>query len=101
MSRVTPEAHELNERGRQQARDGHLEEAEVAYREAIARAPDWSVPAYNLGLLLKYQRRWPESLAANRRAAELAPDDEATWWNLGIAATALGDWTTAREAWAR
>jgi tetratricopeptide (TPR) repeat protein len=81
------------------ADEGHDVEAEAAYREAIAQAPDWSVPSYNLGLLLKYQRRWPESLAANRRATELAPDDEAAWWNLGIAATALSDWPTARDAW--
>jgi len=98
---VTPEADELNERGRELARDGRHGEAEAAYRKAIAHAPEWSVPAYNLGLLLKYQRRWPESLAANLRATELAPDDEAAWWNLGIAATALGNWDTAREAWAR
>jgi hypothetical protein len=98
---VSPEADELNERGRELARDGHQGEAEAAYRQAIARAPEWSVPVYNLGLLLKYQRRWAESLAANRRAVELAPEDEAAWWNLGIAATALGEWRAAREAWAR
>jgi tetratricopeptide (TPR) repeat protein len=98
---VTPEAEELNERGRELADAGRLADAEAAYRSAIARAPEWSVPAYNLGLLLKYQRRWPESLAANRRAAELAPDDQAAWWNLGIAATALGEWPAAREAWTR
>lgn len=38
-------------------------------------------------------------LALHRRATELAADDEAAWWNLGIAATALGDWPTARAAW--
>ncbi len=97
---MTPEANELNEQGRALARDGRVSEAEAAYRQAMAQAPDWSVPAYNLGLLLKYQRRWSESLAANRRAAELAPEDEAAWWNLGIAATALEEWATAREAWA-
>ncbi|MGH2900156.1 MAG: tetratricopeptide repeat protein, partial [Solirubrobacteraceae bacterium] len=43
---------------------------------------------------------WEESRECNRRAAELAPDDRASWWNLGIAATALGDWVEARRAWA-
>ncbi len=98
---MTPEADELNERGRALAEEGRTREAEAAYREAMARAPEWSVPAYNLGLLLKYQGRWAESLAANRRATDLAPGDPDAWWNLGIAATALGDWTAAREAWAR
>jgi hypothetical protein len=57
------------------------------------------VPYYNLGLLCKYQGRWQESLEFNRQAVSLAPDDEAGWWNLGIAATALGNWPEARRAW--
>jgi len=77
---VTNDANDLNEQGRALAREGRVSEAEAVYREAMARAPDWSVPAYNLGLLLKYQRRWSESLAANRRATDLAPEDEAAWW---------------------
>jgi len=31
----------------------------------------------------------------------LRPDDEPTNWNIGIAATALREWRTAREAWRR
>jgi tetratricopeptide (TPR) repeat protein len=58
------------------------------------------VPWYNLGLVRKHQRRWPESLSCNLRAAALDPTDEAAWWNAGIAATALGEWATARRAWA-
>lgn len=96
---MTPDAEDVNERGRRLADAGKEAEAEAAYREAIALAPDWSVPSYNLGLLLKYQCRWAESLAANLRATGLAPDDEGAWWNLGIAATALGDWRIARDAW--
>jgi hypothetical protein len=34
-------------------------------------------------------------------AAELRPDDDATNWNLGIAATALREWRIARAAWRR
>jgi hypothetical protein len=55
---------------------------------------------YNLALLCKYEGRWLESLDFNRRATELAPDDQACWWNLGIAATAVGNWSEARRAWA-
>ncbi len=29
----------------------------------------------------------------------MKPTDEAAWWNAGIAATALADWSTARRAW--
>jgi hypothetical protein len=100
VTELTPEER-LVEEGRAYSADGDVDRAERAYRAAIEIAPDWSVPAYNLGLLCKYQRRWDESLALNRRAAELTPDDEAAWWNLGIAATALGRWAEARKAWER
>lgn len=59
----------------------------------------WSVPWYNLGLDYKNTGRWEESLRCNRRAAELNPRDEAAWWNMGIAATALKNWQEARRAW--
>src|SRR5690606_14547387 len=42
-----------------------------------------------------------ESLKHNRLAVELDPQDEASNWNLAIAATALRDWRTAREVWQR
>ena len=73
--------------------------AEAAYRAALALAPEWSVPHYNIGLICKYAGRWPESFDFNRRAAALDPDDMAAWWNMGIAATALGRWRDARHAW--
>jgi hypothetical protein len=93
-------AVDFNERGMALRDAGDAVGVEAAYRSAIAAAPDWPAPIYNLGLLCKYEGRWEESFAHNKRAAELQPDDEASWWNLGIAATALGDWEAARRAWA-
>jgi hypothetical protein len=54
---------------------------------------------YNIGLIYKYRGAWKDSFKYNKRAAELAPDDEAAHWNLAIAATALRDWKTARLVW--
>lgn len=54
---------------------------------------------YNIGLIYKYRGAWKDSFKYNKRAAELAPDDEAAHWNLAIAATALRDWKTARSVW--
>ncbi|MGH6741723.1 MAG: hypothetical protein ACREDY_22325 [Bradyrhizobium sp.] len=96
---VPIDAELLNEEGRRLSNDGDVPGAEAAYRAAIAASPEWSVPAYNLGLLFKYVGRWAESLHFNELATRLSPDDEAGWWNLGIAATALGDWRQARRAW--
>jgi tetratricopeptide (TPR) repeat protein len=93
------QAEELVELGNQHSDAGRTTEAESAYRAALAADSTWSVPWYDLGLLCKYQGRWRESFQLNQKATELAPDDEAGWWNLGIAATALGEWVEARRAW--
>lgn len=79
--------------------EGRTNEAIAVYESIIAQSPGWSVPYYNLGLIYKYSCQWQQSYDCNKKAAELAPDDEAAWWNLGIAATALLDWKTARQAW--
>jgi hypothetical protein len=57
------------------------------------------VPCYNLGLIHKYAGEWELSLSWNQQAVELDAGNEAAWWNLGIAATALGRWEVARCAW--
>jgi hypothetical protein len=92
-------AQELNEAGRAAAEAGRRDEAVASYERAIAAAPRWGLPLYNLGLLYKYERNWPLSLEYNRRAVALDAKNEAAVWNLGIAATALGNWVAARQAW--
>jgi tetratricopeptide (TPR) repeat protein len=79
--------------------EGQDDEAIELYLQAIALRPKWSKPHYNLGLIYKYRLEWKLSFYHNQKAAQLAPEDEAGWWNLGIASTALQDWRTAREAW--
>jgi hypothetical protein len=55
---------------------------------------------FDLGVAYKHTRRWADCVAANERALSILvePQDPA-WWNLGIAATAVRDWATARRAW--
>lgn len=58
--------------------------------------------AYMLGLVHKYRREWQACIDANLRSIAAAkPDDslEAEHWNAAIAATALGEWSLAREQW--
>jgi hypothetical protein len=92
-------ARRANSRGRKLSEKGANAAAIEEYQRAIALDPTWSAPFYNLGLLHKYRSDWQASLDANLRATELAPKDQAGWWNLGIAATALGRWDLARLAW--
>jgi hypothetical protein len=73
--------------------------ARLCYQLASFFDSNWSVPYFNRGLLEKHEGNWEPSRELNQRAAELDPQDEAAWWNLGIAATALADWNEARRAW--
>jgi hypothetical protein len=92
-------ATRLNAEGSTKHDAGDIAGAEASYRAAMALAPDWVAPAYNLGLLLKYQARWDASFECNAIAVRLDPANEGAQWNLGIAATALGRWAEARAAW--
>ena len=89
----------LNQRGSEAVEAGNNDRGQLWYRMAATIRPDWSVPRYNLALRAKYRGDWRESLRLNQIASRLDPDDEAAWWNLGIAATALRDWSEARRAW--
>ena len=89
------DAAEHNEQGRRLLTDGELDAAAAAFRASARAAPGWSVPWFNLGLCHKRARRWAECTACNEEAVARDPGDEGAWWNLGISATALGDWVTA------
>lgn len=77
------------------------DEALRLYHDALLSDPLRPTTLYNIGLIHKYRGEWAESLDFNRRAVTLDPSDEAANWNLAIAATALGDWRTARSVWHR
>lgn len=92
-------ANRLNTQGNDLGDAGDSAGAIPLYLRAADIDPDWSVPAYNLGLHYKNLAQWEESLKWCQRAHSLDPDDEVAIWNLGIAATALREWKIAREAW--
>jgi len=76
------------------------EQALAAYRLLLAVNPQHASAHYNIGLILKYRGQWQDAHVHFQRAVALEPD-EPTLWNLGIAATALHEWTTARSVWQR
>lgn len=94
------EASAANERGNAAKREHDLHLAEAEYLRAIELAPDFEAPWFNVGVIYKWQCRWSEARRCVERAIALQPNDnEGAYWNLGIAATASGDWETARRAW--
>jgi hypothetical protein len=92
-------AQSLNDLGNSANNRGMETSPRLLYRTATIARPSWSSPWYNLGLQAKYQCEWQASMLFNERAASLDPVDQASWWNLRIAATALRDWAQARRAW--
>lgn len=86
---------------------GNTRLAEDLASELLALTPDSSFSWFHAGMLSKALGRWPESFTRNTRAVELFSSRDADFfdgenpaaWNLGIAATAIGDWAAARQAW--
>ena len=73
--------------------------------QAAAADPDGSGSAalwFDAALGHKFRRDWPEAYRLGREAAARAAreQEDPAFWNLGIAATILRDWATARDAWA-
>ena len=68
--------------------------------EAAARqlGGDASVQ-FDYGVLLKLQGDFAGAQARFERVLEKHPEERSASWNLGICATALGDWALARRAW--
>jgi hypothetical protein len=95
------ELRQTIERARQALDEGRLAEARDGFRRAIESGARDSLTFFNLGLVEKLDRRWEASMHLNRLAAELDPRNVEAHWNLGVAASALRDWETARWAWQR
>lgn len=79
---------------------GKLNEAAVSFDELLRLVPDDPQYHYMKGLVHKYLRNWQVSLHHNLQSQALRSEsNEASIWNAGIAATALGDWAEARRQW--
>jgi tetratricopeptide (TPR) repeat protein len=59
--------------------------SEQAYRQAVAKAPDFALGYNNLGSSLTWQGRWEESIDYYRRAAQLEPNAASFHRNLANA----------------
>lgn len=74
------------------------------YEEVLRHYPDEEPSGiwwFDAALAHKFLRNWPKALELGKQAAARAPraEGDPAYWNLGIAATVLRDWPTARDAW--
>jgi tetratricopeptide (TPR) repeat protein len=100
------EAMELLKRGEDAAQIEDWVVVAACYEEFLGTFPDTPISAelwFDAALANKFLRNWPKAYELSRQAVLRAgePAGNPAWWNLGIAATMVGDWATAREAWTR
>ncbi|WP_283135685.1 tetratricopeptide repeat protein [Rhizohabitans arisaemae] len=62
------------------------------------KSPAWW---FDLALAHKFLGDWPKAYQIGKQAAARANrgEEDPAFWNLGIAATVMRDWPTARDAW--
>jgi tetratricopeptide (TPR) repeat protein len=80
---------------------GRTREAEIAYRQAIARSPDLADAWFNLGVLQEKNGRKNEALASYERAAEAEPTFVDAHYNAALLHMGLGQFGKALPVWER
>jgi predicted O-linked N-acetylglucosamine transferase (SPINDLY family) len=76
-----------------------MDDAIIAYGEAVRVKPDHSEAHNNLGAALQAQGRMAEAIAAYREAVRLQPRYATAWSNLGSAHQGQGDFNDAVAAY--
>ncbi|MFQ5429040.1 MAG: tetratricopeptide repeat protein [Phycisphaerae bacterium] len=88
---VDPDAVAAYERGNTFARQGNLEDAAAAYRQALETSPDYVEARVNLGVMLARQGRLDEAVKAYREALRIRPTHADAHYNLANALRARND----------
>lgn len=99
---MTPQSEEIKELfqyAKHYDRIGDHYNAIKLFKKLVRLSPQWSVPYQYLGAIYKSRNEWKPSLHYIQKALENNPQDQASWWNLGIVATAMKRWQIARVAW--
>jgi tetratricopeptide (TPR) repeat protein len=99
-----PSDGDLEARGYRAWQDGDWQRAGELLEAAARQDPDAAGSAtlwYDAALAYKFARDWQKAYELGREAAARAPrgEQDPAFWNLGIAATVLRDWSTARDCW--
>lgn len=71
------------------------------YKKIIRQYPDWPAPYERLSNIYKLRAEWKPTLHFSKKALALDSGLADTWWNLGIAATALRKKGIAKSVWSK
>lgn len=82
-------------------REGHLDQAESAYRKAIKGKPYQGISYYNLGNVRRKQGELRDAIECYRMAISYAPDLYLSWYNLAYCYDELKQYDLAIEAYHR
>ncbi|TQF11954.1 tetratricopeptide repeat protein [Myxococcus llanfairpwllgwyngyllgogerychwyrndrobwllllantysiliogogogochensis] len=88
-------------RGESALSGGRLDEAAIAYREALAATPGYAPALNGLGSVLFRQGQLKDAMARFIEATDADPQHKMAFFNLGYAARKAGDASTAARAYAR
>jgi TolB-like protein/Flp pilus assembly protein TadD len=79
--------------------EGDYDAALAAYEHVRQQTPNNVLALEMIGLVLRRQGHWEESLTTLRQAAQLDPHDSELWANIGFSEHALRRFDRAREAY--
>jgi hypothetical protein len=81
---------------------GPVETWDKLLGDILKIAPEIPEYWFDYGLLAKRRRDWYKAIELNQKVLTMrTQEQDPAAWNLGIAATAIGDWERARWAWQR
>lgn len=96
---LPPLAISAFEKGEKALAAGQFDQAEMAYKEALAAAPNYAAALNGLGSALFKQSKKDDAIAQFRAAIAADPSFKLGWFNLGYAARKTTDFKTAADAY--
>lgn len=99
MDAPSPEARYYFDEAIRYEEVGDFYHAVKLYKRTIREAPGWAAPCLRLGHFYKYRQEWKPSLYYSKKGIAADAGNQQAWWDVGIAATALGKGKLARRVW--
>ena len=96
---LTEQQQALYEEAQRYEASGDHYNAIKLYKLLSRECPQWKEPWLKLGHSYKYRMEWKPTLYLHKRAVALDVANRQAWWNIGLAATALGKLRQARRVW--